>query len=190
MTKNVIYISVDMEADGPVPGENSMLSLGADARLPDGTKLATYSENLVELPGTKMAEEAMRWWAQHPQAWQATRTAQRDPYWVMLRFSAWVKHLEQTHEAEAIFVAYPVSFDFDYVRYYSRKFLGIDIFEGRCVDMRSMAMGILGVDYGEANKAHMPAEWNAMEHMTHVAVEDAIQQADLFFKMIEASRRK
>lgn len=186
--KNIIYVSVDMEADGPTPGENSMLSLGADARLPDGTKLGTFSENLLELPNATMAESAVRWWAQHPQAWQATRIAQADPYWVMLRFAAWVKHLETTLNAEAVFVAYPVSFDFDYVRYYSRRFLRLDIFEGRCVDMRSMAMGILGVDYNAANKAHMPPEWDAMAPMTHIAVEDATQQADLFFTMLAASR--
>ena len=68
-------------------------------------------------------------------------------------------------------------------------FLGRDIFDGKIVDMRSMAMGILGVDYDQANKAHMPAAWDAMAELTHIAVEDATQQADLFFTMLAASRR-
>lgn len=187
---NVIYVSVDMEAEGPTPGQHSMLSLGADARLPDGTKLGTFSENLLELPGTTMDDKTLLWWAQHPIAWLATRTNQRDPQLVMRQFDAWLKVLSHQHGgAKVVFVAYPISFDYDYVLYYARKFLGYDPFEGRIVDMRSMAMGTLGVDYDEGNKAHMPPEWDAMAEMSHIAVEDAIQQADLFFAMLAASRK-
>lgn len=187
---NIIYVSVDMEAEGPTPGQHSMLSLGADARLPCGTKLGTFSANLLELPNTTMDPKTMLWWAQHPQAFQATRINQQKPELAMQQFAAWLKVLSfQNGGAKVVFVAYPISFDFDYVLYYARKFLGYDPFDGKIVDMRSMAMGILGVNYDEGNKANMPAEWNAMETMSHIAVEDATQQADLFFAMLNASRR-
>ena len=44
-----IYVSTDIEADGPIPGPHSMLSFGSAAYLPDKTVLATFSANLETL---------------------------------------------------------------------------------------------------------------------------------------------
>ena len=41
-----IYISVDIETDGPIPGPNSMLSFGAAAFSDDGKLVDTHSANL------------------------------------------------------------------------------------------------------------------------------------------------
>lgn len=51
---NEIYVSVDVESDGPIPGPNSMLSFGAaafrlDDRWPYGTRISTFSANLEML---------------------------------------------------------------------------------------------------------------------------------------------
>ena len=46
-----IYVSTDVEADGPIPGPHSMLSFGSAAFLADGTLLDTYAVNLATLPG-------------------------------------------------------------------------------------------------------------------------------------------
>lgn len=190
MAETIIYVSVDMEADGPTPGTNSMLSLGADARLADGTKLGLFSENMHPLPGAAEDPRTMAWWAEHPMALAATLVGRQDPESVMILFETWLNLLRFRYKATIVFVAYPASFDYDYVLQYSRMFLGRDIFDGKIVDMRSMAMGILGVDYDQANKAHMPPAWDAMAELTHIAVEDATQQADLFFRMLAASRTK
>ena len=41
-----IYVSTDIEADGPVPGINSMLSFASAAYRADKTLVATFSANL------------------------------------------------------------------------------------------------------------------------------------------------
>ena len=46
-----IYVSTDIETDGPVPGLNSMLSFGSAAYLADKTMISTFSANLEFLPG-------------------------------------------------------------------------------------------------------------------------------------------
>ncbi len=46
-----IYISTDVETDGPAPGLNSMLSFGSAAYLADKTLIGTFSANLEALPG-------------------------------------------------------------------------------------------------------------------------------------------
>lgn len=45
-----IYISTDIEADGRIPGPNSMLSLGSAAYTAQKKLLGTFSANLETLP--------------------------------------------------------------------------------------------------------------------------------------------
>lgn len=45
-----IYASIDIEADGPIPGPHSMLSPASAAFLTDKTMVGTYSANLNTLP--------------------------------------------------------------------------------------------------------------------------------------------
>ena len=67
------YVSIDIEADGPAPGLNSMLSLGAAAFTSDGALAQTFSANLEPLPEAHEDERTMRWWASQPAAWEACR---------------------------------------------------------------------------------------------------------------------
>jgi hypothetical protein len=46
-----IYVSTDVEADGPIPGVNSMLSFGSAAYTPAGDVMPRYVEWLEALPG-------------------------------------------------------------------------------------------------------------------------------------------
>ena len=71
-----IYVSTDIEVDGPIPGPHSMLSIGSAAFAAEGTLLATFSANLHALPGASGHPDTMNWWAGQPEAWAACR---RDP---------------------------------------------------------------------------------------------------------------
>ena len=73
------YVSIDIEADGPVPGLNSMLSLGAAAFTSDGALAQTFSANLEPLPEAYEDERTMRWWASQPAAWEACHAQTQDP---------------------------------------------------------------------------------------------------------------
>lgn len=191
MTKPVIYISLDMEADGPIPGVNSMLSLGATAYDAQGAEVDAFSENLEALPGAVQNPATMKWWADYPDAWARTTASPANPSHVMQRFALWLHELERRYKAECVMVAYPASYDYGFVLYYARLFLGSDPFNSRVVDMRSFAMGLLGKDYALAAKAKMPGRWylNVPPH-THVAVEDARSQGVLFINMLLESRQR
>ena len=71
-----IYVSTDVEADGPIPGPHSMLSFGSAAFLPDKTLLGTFAANLETLPGATAHPQTMDFWQTQPEAWAACR---RDP---------------------------------------------------------------------------------------------------------------
>ena len=56
-----IYVSTDVEADGPIPGPPSMLSLGSAAFTAVGELLSTFSANLELLEGAAGHPTAMDW---------------------------------------------------------------------------------------------------------------------------------
>lgn len=67
------YIVVDIEADGPIPGPHSMLSIGAVACTPQGDVLGTWYANLETLPGASPHPETQNFWDQNPEAWTLAR---------------------------------------------------------------------------------------------------------------------
>ena len=74
-----VYVSTDVETDGPIPGPHSMLSFASAAYLPDKILVSTFTANLHTLPDARGDPSTMAWWQQHPEAWAATRTDLEDP---------------------------------------------------------------------------------------------------------------
>ena len=83
-----IYISTDVETDGPIPGPHSMLSLGSAAYTADKRLLSTFSANLETLPGASAHPQTAAWWATQPEAWGACRSDLQAPQEVMTRYAA------------------------------------------------------------------------------------------------------
>lgn len=179
-----IYVSTDIEADGPIPGPHSMLSLGSAAFLPGKTLVSTFSANLETLPGAAADPDTLRWWQQRPDAWQACRENPRPPKIVMREYVAWVKGLP----GEPVFVAYPAGFDFTFVYWYLMKFAGESPFLQSALDIKTFAMVMLRQDYRQTVKRNMPRRWFDNLPHTHVALQDAIEQGVLFCNMLEENR--
>jgi hypothetical protein len=57
-----VYISTDIESDGPIPGPYSMLSFASAAFSADNTLISTFSANLQTLPGAGEHPKTMDWW--------------------------------------------------------------------------------------------------------------------------------
>jgi hypothetical protein len=57
-----IYVSTDVEADGPIPGPHSMLSFASAAYRADKNLIGTFSANLATLPGAQRDPKTMAWW--------------------------------------------------------------------------------------------------------------------------------
>lgn len=64
-----IYISTDVETDGPIPGPHSMLSLGSAAYTADKRLVSTFSANLETLEGASAQPKTAAWWTTQPEAW-------------------------------------------------------------------------------------------------------------------------
>ncbi len=181
-----IYVSTDIEADGPIPGPYSMLSLGSAAYLADKTLLATYSVNLDCLPGAEAHPDTMAWWATQPDAWAAARSNPRPPAEAMADYVAWLDALP----GKPIFVGYPAAFDFLFVYWYLIRFVGRSPFSFSALDIKTMAMVMLGKDYSRSTKRNMPAHWFDPLPHNHLALDDALEQGALFCNMLAECRRQ
>lgn len=181
-----IYVSTDVETDGPIPGPNSMLSLGSAAYLSDKTLVSTFSANLETLPGAFSDPGTMEWWSSEPAAWQACRENLEPPEMSMRRYLKWLRDLP----GKPVFVAYPAAFDFMFVYWYLLRFTGESPFSRSALDIKSYAMAMLKGEYKESGKRSMPREWFDDLPHTHRALDDAIAQGALFCNMLAENRKR
>src|SRR5215813_10142817 len=88
-----IYVSTDIEADGPIPGPHSMLSFGSAAYLPDKTLFSTFTQNLETLPEAVAHPKTGEWWKTQPEAWAACRENLVEPSRAMHEYVEWIRGL-------------------------------------------------------------------------------------------------
>jgi hypothetical protein len=182
-----IYVSTDVETDGPCPGLNSMLSFASAAYLADKTLIGTFSANLEMLPEASGHPETMKWWETQPAAWAACRQDLQSPEEAMRQYAAWLEGLP----GKPVFVGYPVVFDYAFVQWYLHKFTGGNPFSFFALDIKTYAMALLKSDYRETTKATMPEHWfdENLPH-THLALDDALEQGVLFCNMLRERARQ
>ena len=186
MAAQELYISTDVETDGPIPGPNSMLSFGSAAYTADKKVVSTFSANLELLPGAAGDPKTMAWWQSQPEAWEACRKDLRAPEEAMPAYVQWLKGLG----GKPVFVAYPVAFDFMFVYWYLIRFAGESPFSHSALDIKTLAMAMMGADYRDSTKRNMPKRWfDEMPH-THVALDDAIEQGAMFCNMLAELRAR
>ncbi|GAB4362417.1 MAG: hypothetical protein Kow006_33690 [Gammaproteobacteria bacterium] len=175
---------MDIEADGPIPGPYSMLSIGAVAFTPDGEEVGEYQANLRPLPDASRHPATMAWWAQFPEAWAACQKDPRDPEEVMGEFARWLEKLPGT----PIFTAWPATWDFMWVYWYLIRFTGKRPFSEHGIDIRTYAMGMRKREFLKCGKNYLPRRWFPDHPHSHVAVEDAREQGLIFVNMLRENQ--
>jgi hypothetical protein len=174
-----IYVSTDVETDGPIPGPHSMLSFASAAYLADKTLVSTFAANLETLPEATRDGNTMAWWESQPEAWAACRKDLQDPQKAIVAYVLWVEGLP----GKPVFVGYPVAFDFLFVYWYMIRFAGYSPFSHSALDIKTLAMAMLKKPYRDSTKRHMPRRWFDRLPHTRRALDDAIEQGALFCNM-------
>lgn len=170
--QNEVFISVDIEASGPIPGEFSMLSIGAC---------------LVDAPGTTF-ERILKPLNRNadPQALAVTgfsleeleRTG-AEPRHAMTEFDTWVRSACGI-DGTAVFVGLNAPFDWSFINYYFHRFYGENPFGFTALDLKAYYMGVTGVSWRDTRSSMMEARLLPSNRGNHNAVQDAIYQAELF----------
>jgi DNA polymerase III epsilon subunit-like protein len=174
-----LYISIDVEADGPIPGDYSMSSIGAVVCEPalDRTfyrELKPISELFVHeaaavsgLDRAKLAADGA------------------DPHQAMREFEWWLQ--EQTGgRRRPVAVMFNATFDWQFVNWYFLHFLGKNPFGISALDIKALYMGALGVPrWRDTSKRTMDKAFLSNKRHSHNALEDAVEQAEVFLKVYE-----
>jgi hypothetical protein len=169
-----LYIAVDVEADGPIPGPYSMISLGmAVAGRPDltfYTELRPISGEFVPRALAVSGLDRDRLLREAPSAEGAMTAA-----------AEWVNGLRAI--GRPVFLAAPAVWDGMFVHWYFVRFTGSSPFgaTGSGVDLRSYWMGLTGSEWVATRKGSIKDELGLTDlPHTHHAGDDAAELAQVF----------
>lgn len=88
---NPCYVVTDVEVDGPIPGQNSMLSFASVAIDAHGAAVNDFEATLTPLDDGAADPDTMSWFRAHPEALAAATTDPKPAADVMHRYVAWVR---------------------------------------------------------------------------------------------------
>ncbi|MGI5285872.1 exonuclease [Nonomuraea polychroma] len=173
-----LYVAVDVEADGPVPGPYSMISLGmAVAGRPDltfYTELRPISDAYVPEALAVSGLDRDRLLREAPTPEEAMAAAAR-----------WVNGLREI--GRPVFLAAPAVWDGMFVHWYFMRFTGKSPFgaTGSGIDLRSYWMGLTGREWSASRSGDIKRELglDGFPH-THHAGEDAVELARIFEQVL------
>ncbi|GAA0383449.1 hypothetical protein Acor_81370 [Acrocarpospora corrugata] len=177
------YISVDIEADGPIPGPYSMVSFGMTVA---GRMTGRDFERLDPTTSTFYAELRPISDDFVPEAMAVCGLDRdllvregRDPEEAMKSAAKWIT--ETCGKATPVLAAYPLSYDWMWIYWYFMNFTGSSPFgHSRCIDIKTLYAAKAAVPIGWATKRQMPQEIRSTRRHSHHALDDAIEQAELF----------
>lgn len=183
-----VYFSADVETDGPIPGPFSMLSFAlVYAGAFDGerfTKPANYEQHFyteIKPISDNFDPEALR--VNGIDRQRLLRQGQ-SPEIVMRAASAWVQHVAGT--GKPVLVAYPLSFDWSWLYWYFIRFSSESPFNySRCFDIKTAFAIKAHLPIADAGRSRLEFTLRPHRSHTHHALEDAIEQAEIFANVFQ-----
>lgn len=183
------YFSADVETDGPIPGPFSILSFAlVYAGSFDGKRFErprTYERILYkELKpiSDEFDPEALRVNGLDRQRLYSEGEGPAD---AMTEACLWVKDI--AGRGKPVLVAYPLSFDWTWLYWYFVRFsrLGSPFNYSRCFDIKT-ALAVKGhIPIAAAGRSQLQQPLRSRRIHTHHAVDDAIEQAEIFANIFE-----
>ncbi|MCU4581180.1 3'-5' exonuclease [Acinetobacter gyllenbergii] len=179
--KREVFISVDIESSGPIPGEYDLLSIGmcmvnnptlnfycelkpiSKKYDPEALLITGFDLDDLLINGLR-ADEAMK------------------------KCSDWIQHHIKENEIP-IFVGFNVGFDWSFMNYYFYKYFGSNPFGYTSVDIKSMYLGCFGGMWFDTKSSKIVEKLKPKFQSNHNALQDAIFQAELFNLILEKIQR-
>lgn len=182
-----LYISADIEADGPIPGPYSMLSFalviagrfdGAAFEVRNPEEQTFYRElrpisnefdsKALQVSGLDR-DELLR--------------GGEEPVEAMTDAADWVR--EQSADDRAVLVAFPASFDWLFLYWYFVRYStkGSPFDFSSCLDMKTILQQRAGVVLDRAGLGDLPPALKSDRPHTHNALDDAIEQGEIFQRL-------
>lgn len=166
-----MFVSVDVETSGPIPGKYSLLTIGACAV--DGDE--AFSCEIKPLNDNA-----------DPKAMEVIGLSLDDlkdrgltPSRAMGEFSEWLNSL-CSKAKPLVFVGLNAPFDWSFINYYFHRFTGSNPFGYMALDIKAYYMGVMGCRWNEATSSAMSRVLKPQLEPNHQALQDARFQAELY----------
>ena len=183
------YFSADVETDGPIPGQFSILSFalvyagsfdGKHFQRPENYEQRLYKE--VRPISEHFEPEALR-----VNGLDRARLCLEgeSPETAMTEACRWVNRVAGV--AQPVLVAYPLSFDWSWLYWYFIRFSaeGSPFDYSRCFDVKTAFAVKAAVPISEAGRSRIDPSLRPTHPHTHHAIDDAIAQAEIFANVFE-----
>jgi ribonuclease T len=144
-----VFISVDVEAAGPIPGEYSLLSIGACDVRDDNVAFeclvkpinGNFDPKALEVTGLVLDE---------------LQQVGLQPAQAMEDFRRWIG-TTAGRGGRPILVGFNAAFDWSFVNYYFHRYLGENPFGFAALDIKSFYMGATGCAWDETRSSRIAA---------------------------------
>lgn len=177
-----LYVAADVEADGPIPGPYSMLSLGM--AVVDRLDLSFYTE--IKPISNDYVPKALA-----VSGLDREQILENAPFpkEAMIAAYKWVNGLRKL--GRPVFLAGPAVWDGMFIHWYFMRYVGKSPFgsTGSGIDLRSYWMGMKGCEWVETRKGKIKYSLGLhnVEHLHH-AGEDARELAIVFNEILKSGK--
>ena len=173
--KTELYVSVDIESAGPIPGKYSMLSIGAC--VVGAVDRSFYAE--LRPISREFIPDALR-----VSGFDLEHLARegQDPANATQAFRKWVE--TEAGNKKAVFVGFNACYDWQFINWYFESFTDGNPFGFGGIDIKSYFMGLSGREWSRTTSSQLPDEFQPDEPQTHNALDDARAQASIFLKLM------
>lgn len=175
-----VFVSVDVETAGPNPSQYSLLTIGA-CSVEDSPR--TFYVELKPI-NDKITSEA---YATHRLDMKRLAERGTPPAKAMSDFDAWLSELSSEGH-RPVFLSFNAPFDWMFINDYFHRFIGHNPFGHSALDIKSFYMGLTGVPWSETTMRYIGPRYLRDQQLTHHALRDAMDQAEIFLKMLAEAR--
>jgi GrpB-like predicted nucleotidyltransferase (UPF0157 family)/DNA polymerase III epsilon subunit-like protein len=180
-----VYVSFDIEADGPIPGDYSMLSAGfcVAGWTSSGIFHPTEPRHRhiyleIQPISNSFLPEAMKVNGLNRETLARTGLS---PENAVQQLKDWFESVKESRNL--VLVAYPATFDWPFLSYYFHKFgkgAAPPISFTRVCDLRTLIVSKSRSLYYTPTRKCIPEALMPARKLTHHALNDAVEQAELF----------
>jgi ribonuclease T len=178
--KKEFYIVVDVETAGPSPSYYAMLSIGACAV--DNPQRTFYTE--LQPDRQAFTSEAM---AVNGLSLEQLSTDGLPPAEAMQSFADWVEKVVPA-DAQPVLAAFNAPFDWMFINDYFHRYFRHNPFGHSALDIKAYFMGLHCVTWQETSHERIGGRYGGAMKLTHHALYDAIDDAEILQAMIAQQR--
>jgi ribonuclease T len=166
------FISVDVEAAGPIPSQYALLSIGACTFTQP--RRTFYVEIIPDKQKTDPGALSV-----HGLDMQTLMKEGLLPAQALHKFMIWLEDAVPSGQ-KPVMLAFNAPFDWMFIHEYFIRYLDRNPFGHSAVDIKAVYMGASGKSWQESSGVHLHQRYIHGKPLSHNALDDAIDQAEIF----------